>query len=144
MDDSVLQRLRLEEELQASNLDADPSGWGSFNLDMSLALGLEPAGEEKEKPKAAKLAEFPILEEERLRECIKKFKDAALKRKGTIQSTKDRLKEDAATGYEWPGYSSVYAVRVYPRLLLSDSASSLLLSALQSLQIFRWKPKPKP
>ena len=102
VDDEILMRLRLEEELAAINGDG-LEGSFDFNLHHPDALDSPP---EEEGPSAKKLPEFPdILDDALLMARVKKYKDAALKRKGTYKIAEEKLKDEGSKGHEslgWP------------------------------------------
>ena len=95
VDDQLLNRLRLEEELSAVNGDVDFSDW---------AVDLVGAGpvvvDELEEGKRAKLSEYPEIDPDRLKECVKKYKDAGLKRRQMLSQTEKRLKDEESQGHE--------------------------------------------
>ena len=94
VDDEMLLRLKLEEELSAINGDGLGDGF-AFNL--HEAAGIEAPLEEDPK---VKLTEFPEVIEDQLGLRIKKYKDAAIKRKGSFKTTEDRLMTEGSTGHE--------------------------------------------
>ena len=102
VDDETLNRLRLEEELEAVNTPMNLEEFEKWNMDAPGAdVDLALQGEDDEKTKKAKLAEFPELIQGRLKDCVKKYKDAALKRKQAYSAASTRLKDDQSTGYEY-------------------------------------------
>ncbi|CAE7244150.1 unnamed protein product, partial [Symbiodinium necroappetens] len=98
VDDEMLMRLRLEEEMAAI---AGNGFEDSFAFNLHQAEAVEAPLEEDASQKL-RLPEFPEITQDvaTLGAGVKKFKDAALKRRGIYKSVEDRLKEDKSTGHE--------------------------------------------
>ncbi|CAE7791649.1 unnamed protein product [Symbiodinium sp. CCMP2592] len=98
VDDEVLLRLKLEEELAAISGNGFEDGF-AFSLHEPNATEMPPEDEAASK---LKLPEFPEITQDvaTLGARVKKFKDAALKRRGVYTSVEDRLKEDESKGHE--------------------------------------------
>ncbi|CAE7623389.1 unnamed protein product [Symbiodinium sp. CCMP2592] len=98
VDDEVLLRLKLEEELAAISGNGFEDGF-AFSLHEPNATEMPPEDEAASK---LKLPEFPEITQDvaTLGARVKKFKDAALKRRGVYTSVEGRLKEDESKGHE--------------------------------------------
>ena len=118
VDDEMLLRLRLEEELAAI------SGNG-FEDDFAFSLHEPSATEipaEEDAGSKLKLPEFPEITQDlaTLGARVKKFKDAAIKRRGIYTSVEDRLKEDQSQGHEMLGCrSAVHAAKLFRKMHVS-------------------------
>ena len=101
MDDELMTRLKLEEEMSAICGDfKDDDPVFAFNLAAALEdddQGLPASGAGSKK---VVLEEWPEILEDNLGLRIKKFKDHAVKRKGVFKTTEDRLLEEKCAGHE--------------------------------------------
>ena len=104
VDDELLVRLKLEEEMSAINGDYTDD---CFAFGIATEEGDEP-GAGKEGNKKVVLEEWPEIIEDNLILRVKKYKDHAVKRKSTFKATEDRLSEEKCTGQERLALSYVF------------------------------------
>ena len=104
MDDEVIMRLKIQEELAAIRGDGMVDEEGAFQFNLHEPMDVDkPINDENVGVK--KLGEFPELESTDLGARIAKYKSAALKRKGSLKQAEDRLVEEKCKDHELLGCS---------------------------------------
>ena len=120
MDDELLVRLKLEEEMSAINGDfTENDTTFAFSLHNTVE-DEEPIG--KDGNKKLVLEEWPDVTDDNLSLRVKKYKGHAIKRKSTFKATEDRLSEEKCTGQEKLALSYACLASKKPsRTVASDS-----------------------
>ena len=148
MDDELLVRLKLEEEMNAINGDfQEQDNTFAFNLHSSLEDEDPSANNGNNGNKKVVLEEWPEIIDDNLSLRVKKYKDHAVKRKSSFKATEDRLKEESCTGQEKLVLSYAYLAYMKPsrtvailfssdRALLSHCGSSCFAGLARVYEVF--------